>query len=477
MNLLIQHYAQPKNDIDNNFVATIANSFDLLAAVENSKSDNKPDLTEFLTIHPDGKSKIWALGENRNNRAIFGQLHKGDLVLFHGNSKIYAYGEIECKMHWVENDFVWPTGGNWDYIYSLRNVVLIPKGSRIDRDSLRQLLPEIGHRSAFFADLGEVGISQSEILNFLDTTPPNVPLEEVLNPSRGVANPPRLGERFKDRLSIWRAFGGQWFPAIVVFLGDKTVNLFSDENGPRLDFIDPETGTIEFRGQELRDGRKLSLSNSLLEEARLQKTPVRFWYRPVKGQWEFKTWAVIEDRITTIDDYADNDSTVRLLWFLVPVPTAISTEWPDELVQAIPLVLPEVSKEKPVDQNHLLDEYKKRSEALNQDASNESIELKPKRKFKRRKEARDLVLARSRNICEHDGCTGMPFDIGRNGRTILEVDHIIDLANGGPDITSNMIALCPNCHKAKTFGKYSDKTIKRFQSIVKRREQEILTNS
>jgi 5-methylcytosine-specific restriction protein A len=87
------------------------------------------------------------------------------------------------------------------------------------------------------------------------------------------------------------------------------------------------------------------------------------------------------------------------------------------------------------------------------------------------------VLARSRNTCEHDGCTGVPFDIGRNGRTILEVDHIIDLANGGPDIPSNMIALCPNCHKAKTYGKNSDKTVKLFQSIVRRREQEIVSSS
>ena len=476
MNLLIQHYAQPKNDKNNNFVATIARSFDLLAAVENSISDNKPDLSEFLILHPDGKSKLWALGENRNSRAIFGKIHKGDLVLFHGNGKIYAYGEIECKIHWVGNSFVWPAGGNWDYIYSLRDVVLIPKGSRIDRELLRQLLPKVGYLSAFFADLGEVGISQSEILNFLDTTPPNVPLEEVLFPSRGVLNLPRLGERFKDRLSIWRAFGGQWYPAIVVFPGEKTVNIFSDENGPHPDFIDSETGTIEFRGQELRGGQKLSLSNRLLEEARLQKFPVRFWYRPAKGQWEFATWAVVEDRTTVIDNYSDDNSSVRLLWFLVPVPTAFSTDWPDEVVEANPLVLPVVSKEKPVDLTRLLDEYKKRSEALNQDAPDESIELKPRRKLKRRKEARDLVLARSQNICEHNECTGMPFDIGRNGRTILEVDHIIDLANGGPDITSNMIALCPNCHKAKTFGKHSDKTIKRFLSIVKRREQEIMAS-
>ena len=477
MNLLLQPYAQPRSERENNFIATVVNDFDLLSTVNASNSVSKPDLTEFLFLHPDGKAKIWALGENRNSRAVFGKINVGDLVLFHGNSKIYAYGYIDCKLHWVGNNFVWPTGENWDYIYSLRDVVQIPEGSRIDRDSLRQLLPKVGHLSAFFTDLGEVGVSQSEILNFLDTTPPNVSSDDRHMPTRGASDLPRLGERFKDRLTIWHAFGGQWQQGIVVFPGDKTVNVFSDENGPYPDFIDPETGTIEYRGQGLRGEQKLTLGNKLLEDARLQKAPVRFWHRPTKGQWEFQTWAVVEDRTTVIEDDADNNSAVRLLWFLVPVPTASPTDWPDEVNEAVPLALPEVSAEKPVDPTRLLDEYKKRSEALNQDAPDESTELKPKRKFKRRKEARDLVLARSRNTCEHDGCTGVPFDIGRNGRTILEVDHIIDLANGGPDIPSNMIALCPNCHKAKTYGKNSDKTVKLFQSIVKRREEEIVSSS
>jgi 5-methylcytosine-specific restriction enzyme A len=38
------------------------------------------------------------------------------------------------------------------------------------------------------------------------------------------------------------------------------------------------------------------------------------------------------------------------------------------------------------------------------------------------------------------------------GSAILEVDHIHDLALGGPDDPSQMIALCPNCHAIKTRG-------------------------
>ena len=38
------------------------------------------------------------------------------------------------------------------------------------------------------------------------------------------------------------------------------------------------------------------------------------------------------------------------------------------------------------------------------------------------------------------------------GDPVLEVDHIHDLALGGPDDPAQMIALCPNCHAVKTRG-------------------------
>lgn len=39
------------------------------------------------------------------------------------------------------------------------------------------------------------------------------------------------------------------------------------------------------------------------------------------------------------------------------------------------------------------------------------------------------------------------------GAPILEVDHVRDLAAGGPDKPAVMIALCPNCHAVKTRGR------------------------
>lgn len=67
-------------------------------------------------------------------------------------------------------------------------------------------------------------------------------------------------------------------------------------------------------------------------------------------------------------------------------------------------------------------------------------------------EARKAVLLRSKGICENPNCTGQPEDKTDRGLPLLEIDHIEELAGGGRDHPSGMIALCPNCHAIKTRG-------------------------
>ncbi|MGN9791029.1 HNH endonuclease [Streptomyces sp. OZ13] len=67
--------------------------------------------------------------------------------------------------------------------------------------------------------------------------------------------------------------------------------------------------------------------------------------------------------------------------------------------------------------------------------------------------ARRAVLARSRGVCENPACDGQPADVTDAGAPILEVDHIMEIAKGGPDHPSVMAALCPNCHAVKTRGR------------------------
>lgn len=59
-------------------------------------------------------------------------------------------------------------------------------------------------------------------------------------------------------------------------------------------------------------------------------------------------------------------------------------------------------------------------------------------------ELRGWVRQQAEGICE--GCgNAAPFE--KDGRPFLEVHHVKHLAQGGSDLPSNVVALCPNCHQ------------------------------
>jgi 5-methylcytosine-specific restriction protein A len=299
-------------------------------------------------------------------------------------------------------------------------------------------------------------------------------VDEVIIGSRGISDPPKVGESFKDRFEIWELFGGQRQKGIWKFPGEEIVNAYSAEDSPYPDRIDHETGSIEYRGQGLSGNQSLTDGNRYLEDARLSKSPIRFWFKPSRGRLVFKNWAVVTDRTTIFEHDQDDNSAERILWFLAEVGSPNVRDWPVEVIESEVLDLPE--KEKPIARNpeKLLARYSQLSQILSQEASESVVAQKTRRTFKRRKDARDLVIARSGEMCENTSCTGMPKDTDKNGRALLEVDHIKPLGEGGPDIPSNMIALCPNCHVAKTRGIRAAAMSKELKKIVEAKEIDLL---
>ncbi len=59
------------------------------------------------------------------------------------------------------------------------------------------------------------------------------------------------------------------------------------------------------------------------------------------------------------------------------------------------------------------------------------------------------IIDGANNLC--DACKSGSFQMA-NGQQYLEVHHKTWLSEGGPDITENMVALCPNCHRQEHFG-------------------------
>lgn len=90
-------------------------------------------------------------------------------------------------------------------------------------------------------------------------------------------------------------------------------------------------------------------------------------------------------------------------------------------------------------------------------------------KLVRSASARRAVLLRSRGHCENPHCAGQPEERTDTGDPILEIDHVRDLARGGPDVPSQMIALCPNCHAIKTRGRTREKLRQTLFEVAKYR--------
>lgn len=89
--------------------------------------------------------------------------------------------------------------------------------------------------------------------------------------------------------------------------------------------------------------------------------------------------------------------------------------------------------------------------------------------------ARHAVLIRSKGRCENPHCPGQPSDLTDKGDPILEVDHVHELADGGPDDPEQMVALCPNCHAVKTRGRTREQLRELLLDIAKQRHSALLS--
>lgn len=76
------------------------------------------------------------------------------------------------------------------------------------------------------------------------------------------------------------------------------------------------------------------------------------------------------------------------------------------------------------------------------------------------------VLEIANGICE---CCGnrAPF-VNSDGDPFLEVHHVRQLADKGPDTVKNAVALCPNCHREAHYGQNSKLVVTRLYEKVKR---------
>ncbi|CAB77405.1 MULTISPECIES: type IV restriction endonuclease McrA [Streptomyces] len=278
---------------------------------------------------------------------------------------------------------------------------------------------------------------------------------------------PLLGETFKDRDAIWRAYGGQKMAGIGC-LADGILSAFSDDKGPYADGRIPDTTWIAYVGDGLSGDQKLTDGNELMAEHQAVGRALRYWHKPFQGQWSFETWAVIVQRRLRWGLGEDKLPRREFLWVLAPVPSPERETWPPEVLEALEADTGELHDDtgdyRPSDLaltpgapdgTESDDEaYRRLAQKAEANAERRGQLKKPTvaDKYVRDPSARGAVLKRCQKRCENPECAGHPTELTKAGLPILQVDHVNDLAKGGPDVPWNMIALCPNCHALKTYG-------------------------
>lgn len=86
--------------------------------------------------------------------------------------------------------------------------------------------------------------------------------------------------------------------------------------------------------------------------------------------------------------------------------------------------------------------------------------------YQRDSSVKAWVLKQANGVCE---CcrSAAPFS-GADGLPYLEVHHVQQLADGGPDTISNAVALCPNCHREIHYGINAPQLVERLYANINR---------
>ncbi|MER5896964.1 HNH endonuclease signature motif containing protein [Streptomyces sp. NPDC001876] len=376
------------------------------------------------------------------------------------------------------------------------DLVLTSRGRRPTPESLNQVDPAGGLREDDYELLqshpeAAASAAAGLIMRYFFPLPADLlkdfGLHDLLAGRWADALRPQLGESFKDRDAIWRAYGGQKMAGIGC-TADGILSAFSDDKGPYADGRMPDTDWIAYVGDGLSGDQKITDGNELMAEYQSAGRPLRYWHKPFQKPFSFETWAVIVQRRLRWGVGEDKQWRREFQWVLAPVPSPERETWPADVLEALDAdtgaLHDDTDAYRPSDLDPVVrdtsesdeDAYRRLTQNAEANAEQRGQLKKPSLadRFVRDPSARAAVIRRSKDNCESPECAGHPKERTTAGEPILQVDHVQDLAKGGPDIPSNMIALCPNCHALKTYGVNKDQLRRLLAATARRLHTEAL---
>ncbi|GAC1610990.1 MAG: hypothetical protein NVS3B3_21100 [Aquirhabdus sp.] len=89
---------------------------------------------------------------------------------------------------------------------------------------------------------------------------------------------------------------------------------------------------------------------------------------------------------------------------------------------------------------------------------------------------RAWILKQANGICE---CCDRPAPFYRSdGVPYLEVHHVRMLADNGPDVVENAVAVCPNCHRELHYGQDTKELVEQlYQKVTRLNREQPMINS
>ncbi|MEU5197153.1 HNH endonuclease signature motif containing protein [Streptomyces scabiei] len=465
----------------------------------------------------DERDLIKRIGELRPAHRPTGQhLHRPLLLLWaiaqavHGRPREQPWSAVREEVAPLLKAFTGASGSDQDVLYpfwalqkdnlwevtgaaelAMTSQGRLPELSALDETNPLAGLPQQDYdRLSEDMELAAWAVS-TLLIRFFTPMPPllleGLGLKELVAGQASTGLRPVPGEPYRHRVAIADVYGGNRVLGITP-LADGILSVYSDDKGPYADQRLPEMDWIAYTGDGLSGDQTLKAGNRSMAEYQEQEKALRYWHKPYKGHWTFETWVVIVQRRKRWGRGQDGLLRREFVWVLAPVPSPIRETWPAEVIEAlreddkqlhddtvdvIPVEVHFTAQPKPISTR---EKYKQLTAAARRTAAGRTHHSKLTRveRYLRSPAAREAVILRSEGRCENPSCLGHPLERTDAGAPILDVDHVKDLASGGPDVPEAMIALCPNCHALKTRGKDRGELQKKLLAVARARHREFM---
>ena len=377
------------------------------------KSVASKKILEFIPDHNEeqfarsfpNQANLWGVTNGSNNRSLkkWEKIQDGDKILLYRNKKLFLSGTIGFKIKlknlarelWGAKD----DGSTWENIYFIKNI-------REEDIAIEDFNRELGYDEANIIQGFNV-LDENKSLRLLSNLLSDIP--------EGPYPAFTPGQAYIRREEIHAPYGGQQQGGISTPKNTPAIFIFTGDHGHQYGYKDgyDEDGLFRYTGEGTSGDMSMTHGNLQIRDHKINgKRLYLFEDQSPKGR--ARNYVGEFRYINHLEEYRPDSSgqTRKVFTFL--------------LEKLFRKGFGTASKSKG-----------EKAESPKRYKSTTTV-------FNRREETKNYALSRAEGKCE--SCMeAAPFHSKKG--PFLEVHHVNELSDNGPDTPDNVIALCPNCHR------------------------------